>query len=105
MRWPTLDVDDVLRQAQLAHHDHSDGRKDLVDLDGFDVAETPADARERLLYRRDRTEAEYPWLDGGDAVGDETRFTVIAGTDAGNPALIAAGVPASSWRPPERHCP
>ena len=37
----TLDVDDVLRQAELAGHDNGDRRERLVDLDPLDVAEPP----------------------------------------------------------------
>jgi hypothetical protein len=34
----TLDIDDVLRQAEFAHDDDGDRRKGLVDLDPVDVA-------------------------------------------------------------------
>jgi hypothetical protein len=66
-----LDVDDVRRQAKLAHHRDDDGREGLVDLNPLHRAETPTPTVQRLFDGRDRAEAEHPGLDGGDAVGDE----------------------------------
>jgi hypothetical protein len=67
----TLDIDDVLRQTELARHNDGDRRKGLIDLDPLDVAEFPPGAVEGPAHRRDRSEAEHPRLDGGNAVGDE----------------------------------
>src|SRR6202011_4156868 len=57
-----LDVDDVLRQAEIARNDDGDGGERFVDFHRLDVAEPPAGAVERLAHRRDRAEAEHPRL-------------------------------------------
>src|SRR5229473_7994021 len=67
----TLDIDDILRQPELARDHERDRRKGLVDLDALNRPEAPAGTLQRLLHRRDRAEAEHPGLDAGDAVGDE----------------------------------
>src|SRR5260370_21155079 len=69
-----LDIDDVLRQIQLAHHDNRDRRKGLVDLDAVDVIEFPTGAVECLVHRGNGSKAEHSGLDGGDAVGDESGY-------------------------------
>ena len=69
----TLDIDDILGQAELLSDGKRDGRERLVDLEALHVAEPPAGARESLLHRRHRTETEHSRLDGGDTVRDELR--------------------------------
>jgi len=49
-----LDVDDVLRQAELARHDDGDGRERFVDFDPLDVAEPPAGYEPRSARMRGR---------------------------------------------------
>src|SRR5713226_3289566 len=66
-----LDIDDILRQPELARDDECDRCKGLVDLDTLYRPEAPAGALQRLLHRGNGSKAEHPGLNGGDAVGDE----------------------------------
>src|ERR1700733_10701835 len=63
-----FDVDDALGKSAFAGDHDGDGGKGLVDLDALDGASVPAGALQRLLHRRDRSEAEHAGLDRRDTV-------------------------------------
>src|SRR6202034_566624 len=66
-----LDIDDVLRQSELAGNHDGDGGKGLIDLGALDGADVPTSALYRLLHRRDRSEAEHAGLTRRNTVRDE----------------------------------
>ena len=90
------------RQAKLPDHRDDDGRERLVDLDALHVADLPPCARERLLYRRDRSKAEHPGFDRRNAIGNEARHRretallrplSIGEHDRGSAAVQPGGIP------------
>ena len=90
-----LDVDDVLRQAELARDGERHGGERLVDLDALDVAERPAGALQRLPHGGHGPEAEHARLDRRDAVGDQPRASARGPAASAKPrsATIIAAAP------------
>ena len=66
-----FDIDDVLRQAQLAHDHQHDRREGFVDFDALDVPERPPGAGERLLDGRNGPKTEHARLHRRNAIRDE----------------------------------
>src|SRR5215472_6737807 len=71
----SLDIEDILRQTELAHYNNGDRRKGFVDLDPLNVTELPPGPVERLAHRWDRSKTEHPRLHSRDAIGDQACAT------------------------------
>src|SRR3546814_8322893 len=53
-----VDVDPVVRYAQVVHREHRDAGEGLVDLEQIDVADRPAGLRQHLVDRADGGDGE-----------------------------------------------
>ena len=69
-----FDIDDVLRQPQLARGHHRDDGEGLVDFGPFDEINVPARARQRLLDGRDWAKAEHARLYGRNPIRDKAGY-------------------------------
>jgi len=97
-----FDVDDVLRQPELARDDDGDRGEGFIDLDALDGAHVPAGALQGLRDRGHRSQSEHARFDRsnagkrqGRAVGARPRWSAqapSASTTAGSSIVQSRGV-------------
>ena len=86
-----IDVDLVVRNAEVVHRDHRDAGERLVDLEQVDIVFRPAGLGHHLLQRRDGGGGELGRLVGVGGVGDDPR-------DRGQAELVGDALPGQHQR-------